>query len=267
MDIVYPVRPGDSNPELRYSLRCLEANYPHNQVWIVGHQPNWLININYIPGGNSHNPLPGGTNPANVYHNILTACEHADTPDEFIVFNDDFFVTEPIIEIPIYYRGTLDDHIHMDSVRKTPNSWWAKSLQLTRTCLQTWAAVTDYPDPILSYELHLPIRVNKNRMADTLRRFAKHAPTNNPPQWRSLYGNLHQIGGTQRSDVKMMRGGEILKPFHSTNDSSLRRYYSDYFRSTYPELGKYEKEADPDDDRAARRRGAKQRPLVSSRRG
>lgn len=28
MDVIYPVRPGDDNEELRYSLRSLAANFP-----------------------------------------------------------------------------------------------------------------------------------------------------------------------------------------------------------------------------------------------
>ncbi|WP_094359937.1 hypothetical protein [Mycobacterium marinum] len=233
LDIVYPVRPGDDNDELRYSLRTLEANYPHGQIWIVGHQPNWLTNINHIPG-NRH-PYRQG----NIYHNILTACRHPDTPQQFAIFNDDFFITEPIIEIPTVYRGTLTDHIELPRLKNNPTGWWAQSLRTTLVCLQASPDCPTRLNPI-SYELHVPFIINKQAMAQTLQRFTHIAPEN-PPQWRSLYGNLNNIGGYQHPDCKMSRPGEIRTPFHSTDDASWRRHYATHFKAKYPNPSKYEK--------------------------
>ena len=48
MDLVYVVRDG-ANPELRYSLRSVAVNLPHDRVWIVGHVPAWITGCETVP--------------------------------------------------------------------------------------------------------------------------------------------------------------------------------------------------------------------------
>lgn len=226
-DAIIPVRPGDNNEELRFTLRCLEANLPHNEVWIVGYQPTWVTNVQFIPG-NGHQ----GNN--NVYRNILAACEHPDVPDEFIVFNDDFLVTEPVTQVPVWHHGSLSAQVA--GVRRNPKTWWHKSLLLTLDTLRH----AGYRDPI-SYEIHCPLPVRKAGMAAALREFINIHKHNIPVQWRTVYGVLNDIGGVQHTDCKARhRGGEILTPFHSTADSSWR-WYRRYFETHYPQPSRYEK--------------------------
>lgn len=222
LDIVYPVRRGDNNPELRFSLRSLEQNYPHAQVWIVGHKPTWVRNVEFLPG-NTHSLR------ANIYFNLLEACTHPGVGDDIVVFNDDMYITAPLGEIPVLYRGTLDDHLQLVQ----PQRWWACSLRTTRD------ALSDYPNP-LSYELHTPFLASKEKMRDTLQRFA-HINPNNPPQWRSLYGNTQRIGGTQAPDCKELRPGPIHTPFHSTDDGSFLRHYRRPLEELFPEPSRYER--------------------------
>ncbi len=229
-DIVYPVRPGDINEELRFSLRSLAANYPeHGKVWVVGHVPPWLTGVGHIPGNASANPRE------NVYNNILAACRHPEVSDRFIVMNDDFFLTEPMATIPVAYRGTLADHLHLPRLRVNPQSWWRQSLLTTQVCLQA----VGYPEP-LSYELHVPFPVVKHRMRDTLAHFAHITPAN-PPQWRTLYGNLHVDDPVQMPDSKVFRNAPIRTPFHSTTDLSWRHFKA-AFTAMFPEPSPYERQ-------------------------
>jgi hypothetical protein len=227
LDILYPVRPGDDNEELRFSLRSLEANYPHGKVWMVGHRPSWVRNVNHIPGNGAH------YRQANLYNNIITACAHTDIPDRFVIFNDDFFLTAPITDIPPLHRGPLIEHMRNPRVVGNPN-FWSRSLQATLTALEA----TGLPDP-LSYELHLPMVVNKPAMAYVLKRF-KHVQPDNPPQWRTLYGNMCGIGGSLYEDCKRVRSSVVCTPFHSTDDGSWRRYYSKRFAELFPNPSSYE---------------------------
>lgn len=226
-DIVCPVRPGDLNDELRFSLRTLEANFPqHGDIWIVGYLPNWLTNVHHIPGN-------GYRGNRNVYRNILAAAEHPDTPDEFYVWNDDFLLTAPIADIPVYYHSKLADQIA--PIKKRPGTWWHRSLIFTHKVLQR----AGYEDP-LSYELHLPLPVHKQGMADALRRFLDEDENGIPPQWRTLYGVVNDIGGTQHSDTKARGRSPVLEPFLSTTDSTFR-YFRNYFQMHYPQPSRYEK--------------------------
>lgn len=225
--ILIPVRPGNRNEELRFSLRSIQANLPHTAVWIVGHQPNWLTNVGFIPG-NTH---PHAR--ANVYRNLLTACEHPDTPDDMIVTNDDFFITEPVETPAIHYRSTLQAHIDRPRLQRTKGRWW-QSLTTTQACLQALG----HTDP-LSYELHIPLPIHKQQMAETLHRFKNEQPAN-PPQWRTLYGVINDIGGTPATDPKAYRDGPIETPYHSTTDASFR-YFAQRFKAQFPEPSRYEK--------------------------
>lgn len=225
--ILIPVRPGDDNPELKYALRSIAANLPHDTVWIVGYQPNWLTNVEFIPGNTRPHPK------ANIYYNLLAACEHPDVPDDMIVFNDDFFVTEPIETVAVHYRCTLQEHIDLPRLQRS-RGWWWRSLTTTLECLQALG----FADP-LSYELHVPLLIRKREMADTLRRFEDVQP-HNPPQWRTLYATLHQIGGTQLQDPKAYRAGPVHTPYHSTTDGSFP-HFAQHFAQQFPTPSRYEK--------------------------
>lgn len=226
LDLAIPVRPGDSNEELRFTLRSVEAHLPHANVWIVGHQPSWVTGVNFIPG-NLHTPR------SNLWHNLLAFCQHPDTPDRFVITNDDIMVTEPVPQVEVLYRGTLKDHINMRRVQRGA-SWWRDSLNTTLVYLQG----AGHPDP-LSYELHVPFLADKHLMRETLLKTADVTP-HNPPQWRTLYGVLNDIGGRQSTDSKAYQPGPVRAPYHSTEDRSWR-YFATQLRKAFPEPGKYEK--------------------------
>lgn len=232
--IVIPVGPGDHNEQLRYTMRCLDVNYPdHGEIWVIGYKPSWLINVNHIAG----NPVVGRPH-INVYRNILIAAEHPDVPEEFIAFNDDFFITEPVDEIPVCYKERLAVQVERAARGRSRNSWWNQSLAFTLKCLRDHG----YDDP-LSYEIHQPLPVDKAGMAKALRMFVDVGDgAGDPPQWRTLYGVINDIGGTQRPDCKA-RGSQrrdISTPFFSTDESSWR-IYGRHFAKAYPYPSPYEK--------------------------
>lgn len=227
MDIVYPVRPGETNNELRYSLRSLEANYPdHGTVWVVGFKPSWLTGVGFIKGNPTGNPQ------TNVYANVLAAMRHPDVADDVVVFNDDFFVTAPIDSVTTLYRGTLDEHLALPRLR-TSTSWWKESLTVTKVCLQSVGVANP-----LSYELHVPMPCKKQLMRETLEWFAGVTPAN-PPQWRSLYGNLHVETPTRMKDCKAFSNGRVHEPFHSTTDTSWRHFKA-ALSARFPDPSRYE---------------------------
>lgn len=225
-DVVYLVRPGDDNEELRYSLRSLEQNFKPSVVAIVGHTPKWVTGVRRIDGNSAGNPH------ANVYQNVQIACWDNSLTDEIIIMNDDFYFTEPVDEIPSWYRETLDEHLANNYVR-LHGGWWKESLELTKTCLQSYLIA----EP-LSYELHVPVKINRRCMAEVLERFALVNPEN-PPQWRTLYGNMKDIPATKHSDVKAYGRSDVTKPFMSSEDGSWIRS-GKAIREMFPNKSKYE---------------------------
>lgn len=228
-DIIYPVRPGDVNEELRYSLRSL-ANVPDvGTVWIVGYQPSWVTGVEYIDGGNA-----SSNGHTNVYQNVLTAVRHEAVSEDVVIFNDDFFVTKPISALETGYRGTLIEHLNLPRLRTSTKSWWRDSLLTTQVCLQALG----FDDP-RSYELHVPFPAKRSAMAETLERFAAVTP-HNPPQWRTLYGNLNpDPNAKQMPDSKAFTAGTLRTPFHSTTDLSWKQFRAK-ISALFPTASPYE---------------------------
>lgn len=203
MHLVYIVRPGQ-NEELRYSIRSAVTNLPVQSLTIVGGAPGWVRGARHIPG-NRHR-----SKPMNVLDNIRLAVTDPDLPDDVVIMNDDFYIMEPCDTIPVLYREPLAQHIS----RVRSRDWWAESLQRTAT----WLAEVRHTDP-LSYELHTPFPMNRPLMASILDRLGDRY-ADNPPQWRTIYGNLAGIGGDRSADGKLSTAQGILPAgrFVSTSD-------------------------------------------------
>lgn len=222
MDVVYVVRPGERNEELRYSLRTIAANFPHDRVFIVGHTPQWATGVESIQ------TVQAGTKYANSTRNVLTACLTEDISDPFVLMNDDFFIVEPIVDIPTLHRGPIAD-VLTQYQRRAPGSKYVAGMADTLALLRSLGHVNP-----LSYELHIPLVVTKGAMRDAI----KVATTAGleVPHKRSIYGNLAGIGGTQMDDVKVLTNATVRfpGPFISTKDDVFnsgwigRRINADY---------------------------------------
>jgi hypothetical protein len=180
-DVLYIVRRGDRNEELRYSLRSL-ANLPHGTVWIVGHRPKWVQGVEHIPGNRFMQSW------YNVFDNLRIATEQVPAP-RFVVMNDDFFILRPTRRLPSLVRGLLADHLAIS------RGWWRATLLATVQHLE--AACIEAP---LSYELHVPVLMERDKLGEVLAA-AKMRPM--PPQWRTLYGNVHRVPAEVALDVKL----------------------------------------------------------------
>jgi hypothetical protein len=209
MDVVYILRRGDKNEELRFSLRTL-AHLPHDRVWAVGYRPPWAL-IDEIPTrqrlGKYENSLI----------NIRAACTAAGVSDDFVFFNDDFFVLGPLDEVPVLHRGTVRrfvaDHIRSYG-RPGP---YLTSLMATAELL-THRGIRD---PIC-FEGHVPLVFNKSRMLAALELAAKMPMVH----YRTLYGNLERWDGVEIDDWKIRDSTSVPEPdwlFTSTTDSLFMR--------------------------------------------
>ena len=165
-DVVYVVRPGDDNEELRYSLRSVAAHAPHRNVWIVGSVPSWVTGVKTIP------LVPVGEKFANQRQSLHAIAAHPGISDPFVLFNDDMFVVEPITEWRTWNLDTIEDHWGgpIGNVDKTSNEWlhavW---------CTYKWMGEQGHPNP-LYYENHTPMLYDKAKLADVLTRYPHDRP-------------------------------------------------------------------------------------------
>lgn len=217
MLLICPVRPGDSNEELRYALRSWETNLilPGGlELMTVGYKPTWLEPDTHVDG-NRYDSVALA-----VFDNVRIGAEAAVNMEilEVLYMNDDFFCLDPVGAIlPVRRNCSLDEHIAQ--FPSNAGLWWPRSLRLTAS----WLSSEGFPHPD-SYEVHRPLPADSLCMADTLDRW-QGGMTDLVPQWRTVYGTLNKVEAYPVRDVKL--GGAntgVGSPWVSTSDQSWRRY-------------------------------------------
>ena len=220
-DVVYLCGPrvGD---ELRYSLRSL-VNLPHRQVWLAGHIPKWVRDVGTIPVKQ---------HPAKKWHNqnanLLAAASHPEVSERFVLFNDDFFVMEPVDEVPVWHRGPFTDAL-LARFASPRSGNYGHRMRETADLIGR----DQY-----SYELHVPLPMVKWKTKITVESMPEDL------LFRSIYGSDWQIGGVEHEDVKVKADDRRPDgPFVSTSDTSFRsRPVGKRIRRQFREPGRYELE-------------------------
>lgn len=200
--------PENDSQELRYSLRSL-SNLPHNKVFIVGEKPSWVQNVNFIPVEQS------GTKAQNVKNNMNAAIESELLSDDFIMMNDDFFIMKKIPAMPNVHFGPMEQVIAAYETRYPDGSLYIDNMKQ----LYEKLIIQGIREPI-SYELHTPMVLNKQKV-----KYLQHeTETGRIYQFRSYYGNVFGVGGTQIKDVKV-----FVDPTH--NDPEYIENPAQYLQS------------------------------------
>lgn len=185
-DIIYILRNG-KNEELRYSLRSVEKNYPHKRVIFYGGKPDGIEPDLFVPY-----TQPGDTKWEKVRNTIELICKNDNLTEDFILFNDDFFIMKPVETPTNYYDGTLAERINsIERALFGRHSVYSDRLRHLAETLKN-AGVTNP----LNYAHHTPMIINREKMLETLKKYP------NEPMFRALYGNINQIGGENMPDVK-----------------------------------------------------------------
>lgn len=226
MDWVIPVKQAEPTDELRYALRSIAVNAPHDRIWLVGYRPAWVRGVEHIPTRQK------GTKYANTTLAVRAACEHPDVSDPFVLANDDFFILRPLRRVPVLHRGPVRDVEAYYATRA--NGKYVRGMRETRELMEALGI----EDP-LSYELHVPLPIRKSGMLRALD-VGAHLPVLHK---RSLYGNLEQIGGDQIRDVKVIHGGggfPTRGTFLSTMQVSWHGRAGALVRASFPRPGPYE---------------------------
>jgi hypothetical protein len=233
MDVVYICRDGE-NEELRYSIRSVEKNLPHSNVWVVGGKPRWYSG-KYIKVPQNRSKFQ------NAKANMQVISESKDISDDFILMNDDFFILKPVHEVKYYYSGSLSEKIEYYE-ETHPRSKYTDLLKKSMKTLQL-NGVSDPKD----YALHVPFIMNKEKLREVLRMDIS---------WRLAYGNIHKVGGDRvkvfsanNRDVKVyMKNGSmtdfsknsISDTYLSSNDDSFE-HIRIMLQKLFPEPSRFEK--------------------------
>lgn len=226
MDYVYICRAGD-NEELRYSIRSVVKNCSYDSIWVIGGIPDWYRG-NYVEVEDIGNKFE------NIQNCYKVISQLGAISNEFVLMNDDFFITKPIGDMPIFHGGRLIDKIDRYTAINNHNKY-------TRILLHAYKKLIKLKvnDP-LDYDIHTPIVIDKTKIDSFVD--ISLAP-------RSLYGNMYNIGGIDIKDVKIYSTKNMLEHSSSidngvgiisTEDGSFDKV-KDYLDSLFPDKTNYEK--------------------------
>ncbi len=229
MDAVYICRNGD-NEELRYSIRSIIENMPHDNVWVVGGKPEWY-------SGKYLEVFQDNKKYENARKNLMAIALSPDISDDFILMNDDFFVINKIDSPPYWYTGSIKSRVEMIKKLRIPNSSYIRLLTATRNAIIDMGI-----EEPLDYELHIPMIMNKAKLLPLL---------NSEALWRSAYGNAYGVGGTIHEDIKVYgqitiegRHGTAIdletEPFLSGSDASFPLLLDQVLADRFPNKSIYE---------------------------
>lgn len=233
MDIVYTLGTGSEwdNNEIRYSLRSIEKHLKgYNKVFIVGECPEWLTNVIHIPFKES------GHASKNILDKLLLACNDERVSENFMFFNDDFFLIKATStnNYPYYYQNQLPREIKSDSY-------------YDEYVVNTHVELKKRGLPAFNFDVHHPIIYNKKKFIDILSQydFSKKLVI------KSIYCNHQRIEGKFIGDCKIKGSIKIehivsvLRNRHifSTGNDSVTNPQSDlpnYIKNQFPIKSKYE---------------------------
>lgn len=215
MDVVYLVKPGDENEELRFSLRSLAKNMPYvDRVFIAGYCPAWVRNVESI----NLEPLEDKFD--NQAQSLRAACADGRISDDFVLMNDDHFALVEMESLPAWHLGPLRLLIQRLKRRgQTDSDMWFYGLKQTLKQMREWG----HPNPN-AYEAHIPLQFNRARLGDLLDQ-----ATHKPFLWGSAYDAAGSPDGALGDNVKVGELGskELLEcmtgglPFLSTEDEAF----------------------------------------------
>ena len=212
-DVVIPVKTGEYNQELRYTLRSIEK-YASNirKIWLVGNSPSWVKNVELLP---TSQPLDKWLNTRN---NIETACRCDLISDNFILFNDDFILTKEIRywdHFNGFHRGTLFE-AECKYQHFPDKNIWREGFHFNRQILILAGCGKDNDEP-LNYEVHIPVVFNKEKRLNLFERpeFRKYRNESEPLLFqRSIYFNLYpSVCQKQINDCKIFTDIKDLSMF------------------------------------------------------
>ena len=223
-DIVYILKQNVASRELRYSLRSIEKNFPHERVLFfcgcpTGIRPDRLVAFQQS----------GSTPWARVTNSIKLVCLTKEVSEDFWLFNDDFFIMQPVKK-PFVCRNTISLY---ERAERAGGSAWAQNLVRTADALKAKGYGTD------DYALHLPMLINKEKALETISTFKGY------PMFRSLYGNMHKLGGQRRGDCKIQKMDVAptgKERFLSTSDESFKDgLVGEHIRRQFPDRCRWER--------------------------
>ena len=224
-DIVYVLKNDYDSEELKYSVRSVVKNFPFRKICFVGGGPEDVTADIRI-----YDKQTGATKWERSTSSLKIALANDDLTEDIWLFNDDFFVMNKVEPTINYFGGTLERRI-LELKKKFPtgSEYVNNLIQLRRELYQMGKDT-------LSFCLHLPMLVNRNKALNLLEEFPEQK------MFRSFYGNYCEVPCTFSKDVKAYDLTSVPNTdFISTTDKSFKEgKVGEFIRACFPDPCRYE---------------------------
>lgn len=218
----------DNRNELRHSLRSVATNAPTvTEAWVVGDVPDWFAGVKV--------PLkPLREKFANARQSITRFANLPAAPDEFYLFMDDIYITEPVTgQLPTCHLGPARNYgpylrgrgAYSNGVRHTTD----------------WLHTHGHPDP-LAYLAHTPVLLNTQRTRAFLNEYPQQ-----PLEPFLLYNAAGANGEGRRSGNSKCKAPDNLEhkmaldiPYLSSAPDTWAGKLGDIIRKQFPTPSRWE---------------------------
>lgn len=223
MNIVIPFRNTCGTEELSMCIRLIKKNLKINydKIYIIGDRfDSFNIDIvNIIIGEQKYNKW--------LDSNFLVKKYIEKVEEPFILFNDDFFLTSDVYDIPCYYYDTLENrslttYVINDKINQIKISNYGLNIQAFLNVFE------DYNN----YEVHIPIVID---YPDIMNEAIEYCNKNDCPALkRTMYIMLCNINNKEviteeiKHDVKFNEPLKVIQyPFFSLTDNVEFKAFKD----------------------------------------
>lgn len=219
----------DDREELRYSLRSVAANATFiTEAWVVGETPAWFTGTKI--------PLPPRPEKFdNARQSITTFVNLPGAPDEFVLFMDDVYVTEPLDKLDVCHLGPA----HNYSAYRTGKGTYARAVRATTDWLHTHG----HPEP-LAYLGHTPVPLDTQRV----RTFLAEYPAGLPLEPFLLYVAAGTAGEGRRAGNAKCAKDDVFEhkrdldiPYLSSNPDTWPGQVGAYIKAMFDQPCRWER--------------------------
>jgi hypothetical protein len=174
-----------NDTELRYCLRSIEKHLSgHGDIFLIGHRPDWCINVHHIPAVDGEMVYERDRN---IFNKIMLAINDERVTENFLFMNDDHWLLKDYQadRFPIYCHGDLAEYV----VRE----------DLYGNTVKNTALHVDALSPY--FDVHCPIVYNKT-IFPQLQRY----------DWNKKYGYC----------IKTLYVNQLAPPFITTEHPDIK---------------------------------------------
>jgi hypothetical protein len=231
MDLLYVVATSSAwnHNELRYSLRSVCENMPHDRVVITGYKPPWVKGVSHVPGNDTHQ-----LRQVNIQSKLLRALKSGKVGPLFCLMCDDLYILQPWTCNAIRYCGKLRSRVERIKRLRSKGDQWRRDLENTVALLSDMGL----SDP-LDFGTHHPVVLDRDKFIEALELCARMpSPVDSVAVYVAMHGA--EVVASRNSKVMKWKAPPISAVLSTSPDAEKSIGFQRWIASRFPTRCRYE---------------------------